>query len=191
MEPAEALHEEHVLISRMVSALETYVDAVKEGSNEYRHDLLLMVTFFREFADLVHHEKEESLVLPSLVRAGMSWENGTIDEICKEHNLERYLMQSLRHASLQSREWSADDRCHLVEVATSFIDFMRRHIAKEETYLLPELEARLAGDDADRLRERLQRFDTRWRDSGEADVIGTLTEEILHRYPPKSKAQIG
>ena len=185
MDAAESLHEEHILIAKMLTALDDYVTNICDGSSENRHDLLLMVTFFREFADLIHHEKEESLILPALVRAGMSWDDSPIDEIRKDHNLERYMMQSLRHASLQSREWSVDDRCHLVDVARSFIDFMRKHLAKEESTLLPALRERLSPDAQELLRSRLQRFDARFRDSGEADVIRNLADDLSKRYPGK------
>lgn len=182
MEPAESLREEHALIARMLEVLDTFVGTVETGGRENRHDLVLLVTFFREFADLVHHEKEEGLVLPALVRAGMSWEDGTLDSVRKDHNMERYLMQSLRHASLQSREWSPDNRRHLSEVARSFTAFMRRHIAKEEATLIPALEQRLDPAATDTLRTRMQRFDARFRDSGEAEVMQSLAHELWLRY---------
>lgn len=185
----ETLREEHRLIRHMVGALERYLQRLNSEQQEMRHDLVLLVTFFREFADLVHHEKEEGVLIPELVRSGMSWDQGTIEEIRQEHNHERYLMQALRHASLQSKPWSADDRRHLCDVAGSFIEFMRQHIQKEEASLLPIAEAELSAEARVRLDRKLRQFDEAWEKSGEAAVIRNLARELLSRYPSQHPAE--
>ena len=179
MEALQLLLQEHRLIAQMTDALERYVARVEQDEDPARHELGLLVTFFREFADMVHHEKEESILIPALVRSGMSWDWGPVDEIRKEHNLERYLMQSLRHASLQAKAWTPPDRRHLVDVARSFIEFLRDHMTKEERVLFPAIRSRLSDSARDDLAQRLERFDKAREAAGDAEIVRQLTRELL------------
>lgn len=180
----DLLVREHDLIRRMVDVLERYVVLVDSGAEQARHELVLLVTFFREYVDLSHHEKEESIVIPALVQAGMSWDFGPIEEVRQDHNLERYLTQALRHASLQVKTWSVHDRKHLVDVARSFLDFLRNHMIKEEQLLFPAMRERLAADALEELTQRLCRFEEAREARGDAEITRRLAQELLERFPP-------
>jgi hemerythrin-like domain-containing protein len=177
----DLLLREHELIRRMVDVLERYIARVDSGVEQGRHELVLLVTFFREYVDLSHHEKEESILIPALVRAGMSWDSGPIEEVRREHNLERYLTQALRHASLQAKTWSVHDRKHLVDVARSFLVFLRKHMTKEEELLFPAMRERLAAEALEDLTHRLRRFEEAREASGDAEITRRLAEELLER----------
>lgn len=183
VDPVALLLEDHRLIGDMTDALERYADQLERHVEPGRHELVLLVTFFREFADLAHHEKEESILMPALVRTGMSWDSGPIDEIRKDHNLERYLMQSLRHAALQAKQWSEHDRRHLIDIARSFIEFMRGHMVKEEAILFPATRERLSHEGLDDLRRGLSRFDHARESSGDAEITRQLACELLALFP--------
>lgn len=174
---------EHRLIGRVADAFEFYIEQLGGEVEPFkRHDLGRFVTFFREYADLGHHEKEENLLLPALVESGLSWDSGLIADLRHEHNQERYLMRTLRQAALQKDLWSREDHRHLVSVARTFIDFVRRHAQKEEEQLLPLLRDRLSPDGSKRLGEELERFDEGWATSGEAKWLRALAQELIARY---------
>jgi hemerythrin-like domain-containing protein len=178
----DLLLHEHELIRRVLDVFERYLVRVDSGIEQGRHELVLLVTFFREYVDLSHHEKEESILIPALVRAGMSWDSGPIEAVRADHNLERYLMQALRHASLQAKTWSLHDRKHLVDVARSFLEFLRNHMTKEEELLFPAMRERLAAEALDDLTDRLRRFEEAREASGDAEITRRLAEELLERF---------
>ncbi len=185
MEAADAIYKEHRLIARVLDALEVYIGQLETaGDAADRHDLARFVTFFREFADLGHHEKEENVVFPEMVRAGYSWDDGLLSDIRSEHNQERYLMRSLRHASLQKDLWSSEDLRHLVSIARTFIEFQRAHMAKEDTDLLPVLRDKLPAAVKKELAQRLGHFDEVWADSGESAWLRGLARDLVERYAP-------
>ncbi len=185
MKAADLVYKEHRLIARVLDALEVYVDQLEEaGDATDRHDLARFVTFFREFADLGHHEKEENIVFPEMVRAGFSWDDGILSDLRQEHNQERYLMRTLRHASLQKDLWSSEDLRHLVSVARTFIEFQRAHMAREDAELLPVLRDRLPEAVEQELVKRLKRFDEVWADSGESAWLRGLGQDLVERYTP-------
>ncbi len=181
---ADLINKEHRLIARVLDALEVYVAGLESaGDAADRHDLARFVTFFREFADLGHHEKEENVLFPELVRAGYSWDDGLLSRIRKEHNQERYLMRTLRHASLQKNLWSTEDLRHLVSLARTFIEFQRAHIATEDKEILPVVRE-LPDNVQHQLSERLERFGDAWADGGEDAWLRGLAQDLVERYAP-------
>ena len=142
------------------------------------------MTFFREFADLGHHEKEESVLFPGMVRAGWDWDSGILSEMRHEHDQGRYLMRTLRHASLQKNLWSGEDQRHLVSVARTFIEFQRAHMAKEDTELLPAVREKLPSEAQQEIGKRLKRFDQVWAESGESAWLRGLAQDLVERYAP-------
>ena len=167
MTPVERLFEEHTLILQVTAALELFVNRLQADAGEYRGELVRLTAFFREFADLLHHEKEESVLLPALVDAGLRWDDGVIADIRKDHELERQLLQSLRHCALQSTPWSLMDRQRIIDVGRQYVDFMRRHISIENERLRPLVVSSLDESAFQRLNEHLERFDARIESSGE------------------------
>lgn len=185
MKAADLIYKEHRLIARVLDALEVYVARLETaGDAADRHDLARFVTFFREFADLGHHEKEENVIFPEMVRAGYSWDDGLLLDIRQEHNQERYLMRTLRHASLQKDLWSSEDLRHLLSVARTFIEFQRAHMAREDAELLPVLRDGLPEAVERELLQRLERFDAAWADSGESAWLRGLGHDLVERYAP-------
>ncbi|MCA9599600.1 MAG: hemerythrin domain-containing protein [Myxococcales bacterium] len=146
MNPIDVLQREHQLIERMLSVLDALTSRAEAGEPVERADLERCVKFFREFVDLGHHEKEESILFPVLTDLGFDWSSGPLARIRKEHDQERYLMRSLRHAALQKSEWSVDGRRHFVSVAREFLELQRTHLMHENLDLFPLARTKLPED---------------------------------------------
>jgi hemerythrin-like domain-containing protein len=167
MTAVDRLFEEHILILRVTDALEALVARLQSESGDYRAELVRLIGFFREFADLLHHEKEESVLLPALVDAGLRWDDGVVAEVRKDHELERQMLHSLRHCALQSTPWSLMDRQRIIDTGRRYVEFMRHHILLENEQLRPLIMARLDEDAVRQLNEHLDRFDSRIEATGE------------------------
>jgi hemerythrin-like domain-containing protein len=175
--------EEHQLIDRVVSAFERYVDAIDREGDVTRDDLARFVSFFREYGDLGHHEKEEGILIPAMVRNGCAWDDGPVEQVRKEHHHERYLMRSLRHAALQKDPWSRDARRRIVSTARLYIQFMRDHVRLEEETLFPQARKCLPPEALDEIVRRFERFDQEWDESGELTWLKELADDLVRRYP--------
>jgi hemerythrin-like domain-containing protein len=182
MSSIENLFDEHRLIERVVDAMASFTSEVQTDCEHGRCELMRLLTFFREYADLLHHEKEEELLMPALTEAGIRWDDGLLAQIRKDHEFERHLLQTLRHAALQVGEWSPDQCRRINEISQRFVQFMRGHIAREEQQLLPELQSKLSGDVRERVEERLERFDQKHNANGEVRLLVELGEELAARY---------
>jgi len=174
----DRLFDEHPVIMRVVDALSAFVDALDTGAQEDRKHLAQMLTFFREYTELFHHEKEESILWPALVHSGLRWDHGVIAELRKDHEVERTMLQSLRHSSLQSSEWSTVDKQRVIDVCRRFVDFMRQHIMKENESLRPLVEEKLDAVSRGELDANLDRFDARLTTSGELHLLTELAQTL-------------
>jgi hemerythrin-like domain-containing protein len=182
MNAIQHLLEEHRMIAHVVDAFEKYVERIEKGPAPPRADLERFVRFFREFIDLGHHDKEETLLLPAVVQAGMAWDSAPLQRIRRDHDLERYLMRSLRHAALQSEDWSGEDRMHLLAIARELIAFARAHAECEELLVFPEAERRLPAAVSERLALDFSRFDAERTKDGAAPMLQALGQTLIRTY---------
>lgn len=178
MTGVDRLFDEHPVIMSVVDAFSAFVDDLESKVGENREKLAQMMTFFREYADLFHHEKEESILLPALVHAGLRWDNGVIAEVRKDHEVERSMLQSLRHSSLQSSAWSLVEKQRVIDVCRHFVEFMRQHIDKENDQLRPLLDEKLDAKGRAELDANLDRFDARLAASGELQLLTELAVSL-------------
>lgn len=159
IQPLAGLLREHALIFPLSLALQRYAGAV-ESAEDPRSLLENFVRVFQDFADCVHHEKEETVLLPFLSRRGFHWETGALAEIRGDHSQERYLIDVLAHSSKHALPWDAELRRHVAGTARSLAEFQMDHIAKEDRLLFPEVVSRLSLADQVLLGEELATFDT-------------------------------
>lgn len=182
MDALEHLSEEHRLITTALDAFEQYVERAERGEPVDRDDLEQFVVFFREYVDLSHHDKEESILLPALVRVGFHWDDGALLRVRREHDQERYLARSLRHVALQVTEWSADDRRRFISVARELIAFQRAHIDREERLLFPSARARLSDEMNQQIADDFSRLDQERLGDAAPPRLRALVDRLIGSY---------
>ena len=130
-------------------------------------EALELVGFLKEFADTCHHGKEETILFPALVQAGIPDKGGPVGAMLQEHDLGRRLMRSMT-AALSPTVKAAE----FARVAAEYSAFLRQHIDKENGVLFPMGERLLAP-------ARLEDIHARFQEH-EEKVIGAGRHEELH-----------
>jgi len=184
LNPTENLFQEHRLIERVLRSFQAFVHGFASREQLDRCEFGRFVTFFREFADLHHHEKEETLIMPALVEAGVPWDQGVLAELRRQHEYERQLLQRLRHLALRNGDWSAHDRHRIQEVVRQFSEFMHEHVRLEDDQLEPLVRTRLTESKQRSLGSKLQQFDESRMRSGELSMLTELGEELAKLDQP-------
>ncbi len=89
-------------------------------------DVLLFLGFLREFADTCHHGKEDGLLFPAMVEAGLPANIEAVSVMLSEYEYSRALVAAMAAAieSSMSPELFSD-------VAAKYTHHMRTHIDKE------------------------------------------------------------
>lgn len=159
MTPFEYLGKEHRELTQVLGVLESMTRAVAAGEPVDRHKLGVIVDYFREVGDMAHHDKEETILVPALVRHHMDWFDGPLAEMRREHRQERYLMRHLRHSATKTQDWSEEDRRHFVSIASAYSEFLRAHQAKESQRWFPEAERLLPEEEQQAIVESFRRLD--------------------------------
>jgi hemerythrin-like domain-containing protein len=182
--PLASLIREHQVISRLVDGLAGYASALLrfDGVTADPRDLAAFARVFRQFADELHHDKEENILMPALARSGCSWDAGVLAAVRLEHEQERYLIDVLCQASERPRDWSAEDRRCIAAVALELAGFQKRHLARENSDLYPEVTRRLPAATLAGLAEAFARVDRAPRHVRSREALIALAEGLVFRY---------
>ncbi len=143
------LMREHEWILEAVHLLERLVGQLTAGKRVEVGVLLGLVTFFREFSDRCHHAKEEDVLFPVLLEAGVVEAGSPLAPVTNEHEQARRLVRTLEQHAADAGT-SAEARDRFVHAALAFAALLRDHITHENEVLFP-LADELLGDDATRI----------------------------------------
>ena len=135
-----------------------------------------LIDFFRYFADAAHDPKEEDLLFCMLHRRGMSWQTWPLDELLKEHEEMRVILDSAADwlPLLRQGEPAAIDP--LVHNLRTYVALVDAHIEKEETVVYPLAQRYLTAADVAELR---QAFDS--IEEEEEEGVRDYYAELAHR----------
>jgi len=156
-----SLIREHEVISKLLDGLASYARRLvdPQARDADPRDLAAFAQVFRGFADELHHEKEEEILLPILSRHGFHWSEGLLADVRTDHQRERYLMEVLGQAAECELAWTNEDRRSIAATALAFVRFEREHMQMENEQLFPEVIRRSSASVIEELRAALERFD--------------------------------
>lgn len=132
-----------------------------------KEDLSDFIGFLKEFADKCHHGKEEGLLFPALVKAGMPERAGPVGVMMAEHVEGRQFIQQMEAALA-----GALDGRKFADSANGYIRLLRQHIDKENNVLFVMAEQMLPPAQLEELHHAFE--------AHEETVIGHGRHEELH-----------
>jgi hemerythrin-like domain-containing protein len=183
MEAIETLMSEHRTIERAIEALLAFGDEVRRGAGDAA-ELGRFVRFIREFADALHHAKEESVLFAAMVEAGFPRHAGPIGVMLHDHEEGRRHVGVLAGLAERPAPWTAGERETLLEAAHGYADLLRAHIQKEDTILYPMAEQRLPDVLALRVDEDCAAFEACAAADGRRATLERLGAELVARHLP-------
>jgi hemerythrin-like domain-containing protein len=137
MLPIDNLIHEHNAIKVMLDIMSKIADNIYSYKGFDINDIEKIVDFLKTFADKCHHAKEETVLFPTLLIAGIHKENGPIGVILHEHAIGREIIKELNTGVERSR---IDNNCYSELIAsslTNYVKLLQNHIQKEENILFP------------------------------------------------------
>jgi len=132
--PTHQLRREHRVIEQAMRALEGMCFIIRVGGDVPSKELSKLLDFIRNYADRLHHAKEETHLFPALERIGIRNGNGPLAFLRDEHETERRLLGDLEQAA---EEYSHDSAAgaKFGSTALQYKDHLIRHIQQEEAIL--------------------------------------------------------
>jgi hemerythrin-like domain-containing protein len=95
MKATEILIREHELILRGVAVLERMARRANAGQAVPGDDARWIIEFIRKFADGCHHAKEEGVLFPAMIAAGIPAQGGPVAVMLGEHNQGRAAVKAM------------------------------------------------------------------------------------------------
>ena len=99
MKPTDVLKEEHQGVKLSLRILEQLCKKIQEKQTGEKEitiaDFNKLLEFFKGFVDKCHHSKEEDVLFPALLDAGLPKQGGPIQVMLAEHDIGRKLVAEM------------------------------------------------------------------------------------------------
>jgi hemerythrin-like domain-containing protein len=137
MKATDILMEEHRVIERVLTSLETAAVRLQEGEPVRPGFFVDAADFIKGFADGCHHMKEEGVLFTALVDAGLPKQVGPVAIMLAEHDQGRAYTRGMRASAQRLAGGDAASRGEVVSNALGYVELLRQHIGKEDGVLFP------------------------------------------------------
>lgn len=151
MNATEILVDEHRLITRALSALETATNRLKTGENVYLRFFTGSAFFMNGFTETFHHNKEEEVLFPALVAVGLSKESDPMATLLADHTESRRLTGLLQQMMERYRAGDEKARDGIIENAKRLTCLHRQHMESEDSILYPMAEELISAQEKHRI----------------------------------------
>ncbi len=133
----QMMKDEHQLILRMITLVEKNTALLEAGQFRNWQFYLDAVDFIRNYADRLHHAKEEDVLFVELVENGMPAKSSPIEAMLMEHDQGRAHVRGMEEAARKALDGATGQIPALIEHACSYAALLRGHIEKEDKILYP------------------------------------------------------
>lgn len=135
-----SLETEHRTIEKVLTAMDRELKTMGAGGSVNVPFFEKAMAFIREFADGLHHQKEEQLLFPRMVEAGVPRDGGPVGVMLQEHEEGRACVRAMKASLEGAAAGDAGKHADLLAAARTYVDLLRAHIAKEDQVLFPMAE---------------------------------------------------
>ena len=173
----DMLRAEHEAILAALNILDTFTQQVSADQTVECEDIDALLALFNEFADKCHHGKEEDLLFPALVKAGLTAGAGPLAVMLSEHEQGRRLVREMTEAAHPPL-----NLLDFFDAARAYSQALRSHIERENTVLFPMAEEVLTQTQLDTLADAFEEHEIRLIGRGRHEELHALIKRLQKRY---------
>ena len=171
------LKHEHEAILSALKILNSITENLKTQKTVSSPDIISFIGFLKEFADKCHHGKEEGILFPELIKAGMPEKGGPIEVMLAEHAQGRKYIKEMENAIAETPDYSG-----FIESAEGYSILLSNHIYKENTILFPAAENILSKDKLEEIYEAFEQHEEKVIGQGRHEELHETLKELKKRY---------
>jgi len=164
----ENLENDHVNILRLIDVMEKMMLVNSTNTEHFEK----AVSLIREYADGLHHAKEETLLFPAMVKKGYSREQGPVAVMLHDHNEGRDYVKGMIIGISDYKNGNETGLAGIYENMQGYIVLLRNHISKENNILFRMADSVLSESDQQILIEEFAKVDGQ-------GVNGVLPEDFI------------
>jgi hemerythrin-like domain-containing protein len=154
-----SLHQDHRLLLELTDALDVFALELTRSEDIGPCAVEPFARAFRDFADNIHYEKEEQVLMPCLARHGFAYDGELLEQVREDHCHDRYLIDVLSHAAQRESAFGWEDRRRLARTAATLASVQRNLLMKQDVELFPAVTSSLDRPALEQLFADLSEFD--------------------------------
>jgi hemerythrin-like domain-containing protein len=171
------LESDHVSILELIDVMEIMATAPSPSVS----DLEEAVDLIRNFADGLHHAKEESLLFPLMAQRGFSLQQGPIAVMLSEHTQGRNYVKGMSENIAFYKNGNQNSLAAIYDNIHGYCELLKNHISKENNILFRMADNVLTGDDQSSLMKQFEAIETQVSTHQKADFIDRI-EKLTKTY---------
>jgi len=181
MKATQQLKDEHEGVKVILGVLGEICNTLEaKGSVDNEH-FTGILEFLRVFVDKCHHGKEEELLFPALIAAGVPKE-GPIAVMLEEHEMGRSYVKAMTEAYasyVKGRKLLSKD---IIEKSRGYIALLSEHIEKENNILFVTADNRLSEDTQEELWDGFEKIEEERIGIGKHEEFHGMIERLSGIY---------
>src|SRR3989339_927054 len=181
MKAIEQLKNEHEGIKMIFRVLRKMCESLKFGQTLDTDHFEGILEFFNIFVDKCHHGKEEELLFPAMVQAGIP-KQGPIEVMMSEHTAGRSHIKAIGRAFVEFKSGNIAISEALANECEQYISLMLDHIYKENNILYPMGESRFSKAIDEKLYQDFETLETERIGKGKHEVFHEMINRLTHIY---------
>ena len=155
---ADNLFSDHQCILQALEVLRQMCVHVEHDEVVSRGDIYAVLEFFRDFAHRYQDGKEQSILIPALVAAGLRLREGPLTAIISEHREVHHTIGAMQESP------ALEDDEEFVRLATRYRKLLMDHIRQEDRFLFECMSLLLTHEEDDSLLSQFEEFEQTLRD---------------------------
>jgi hemerythrin-like domain-containing protein len=171
------LKHEHDVILMALKILDGMCRKIESGQIVDSPDPQSFIDFLKEFADKCHHGKEEGILFPAIVAAGIAQEGGPVGVMLQEHIEGRRFIHEMQSSLYPKLSTSA-----FIHAAKGYTELLQSHIEKENNVLFPMAEKILKPTQLDALFKAFEEHEEKVIGSGRHEQLHDLLKQMKAKY---------
>jgi len=173
----EDLKKEHEAILFTLQILDRIVTLIGKREAVSKKDMSDLINFLKEFADKCHHGKEEGILFPAMVNAGVAEKGGPIGVMLSEHIAGRKLISNMATAILDNVGYDS-----FAKSAEEYTGLLKNHIQKENNVLFPMAEKVLSETKLEKIYAGFEEHEEKVIGKGRHEQLHAVLRKLEEKY---------
>ena len=166
----ENLESDHVHILRLIKVMERIIGSEKPDIDH----LDSIVDIIKNFADGLHHAKEENHLFPYLAGRGFSLQQGPVAVMLHEHVLGREFVKGMADNIAELKKGNPEALGRIYSNMAGYADLLQNHIGKENNILFRMADRALSESDHSILLEKFSEAEKSYRAGSPEEYIAKI-----------------
>jgi len=178
MKPTANLENDHVYILRLCDVMEKMAQA---GNIDPEH-LERVVSLIRNFADGLHHKKEEDLLFPKMAEKGFSPLQGPVAVMLHEHEEGRKYVRGIADNIELYKSGDGEAAEVIRNNLLGYAGLLKNHIAKENNILFRMADNALSAEEQETLSAEFDKAEKSLAPGGSSSQYIAQIEELADKF---------